>query len=102
MQRDEGGGRVAGEGEDETLLAAAAGGGGGLEGDGTEGGGFAGFHGDAAEVDVPAEGALDGWFEEVEFAHGDTACCYDGGHAEEGGAEGAFEVGRPGVGKAVC
>ena len=34
-----------------------------------EGGGFTGFHGDAAEVEGSAEGALDGGLEEVEFAH---------------------------------
>lgn len=93
VQRDDGGGRVSREGEDEAGLAGA---GGRFEGDGGEGGGFAGFHGHAAEVDGAAEGALDGRFEEVEFAHGDAACGDDDGHAAEGGAERGFEIAGPG------
>lgn len=83
--RHEGGGRVAGEAEDEFGGGVA---GGGFEGDGGEGGGFAGLHGDAAEVDGAAEGALDGRFEEVELAHGDAAR----GHDDVDGAEGASQV----------
>lgn len=83
--RHEGRGRVAGEAEDwfDGWVA-----GGGFEGDGGEGGGFAGLHGHAAEVDGAAEGALDGGFEEVELAHGDAAR----GHDDVDGAEGASEV----------
>lgn len=67
MGRDERGGGIAGQAEDEFGDWVA--GGGCFERDGGEGGGFAGFHGDAAEVDGAVEGTFDGWFEEVEFAH---------------------------------
>lgn len=80
--RDERGGGVAGEAEDGFGGGVA---GGGFEGDGGEGGGFAGLHGDAAEVDGAAEGAFDGRLEEVELAHGDAAR----GHDDVDGAEGA-------------
>ncbi len=58
------------------------------EGDGGEGGGFAGFHGDAAEMDGAVEGAFEGGFQEVEFAHGDAA----GGDEEVDGGEGGEEA----------
>ena len=48
VKRDDCGGGVTGEGEDETVFSGA---GGSFERDCGEGGGFAGFHGDAAEVD---------------------------------------------------
>lgn len=62
-----------------------------LGGDGGEGGGFAGLHVDAAEVDGAVEGALDGGLEEVEFAHGDAAGGDYDVDAGEGGAERGFE-----------
>lgn len=71
VQGDEGGGGVAGEGEDHTGVWGAVGG--FEEGDGGEGARFSRLHSDTAEVDGPAEGAFDGGFEEVEFAHGDAA-----------------------------
>lgn len=71
--------------------------GGSFDGDGGEGGGLAGFHGHAAEVDGAAEGAFDGGFEEVEFAHGDAAGGYYDVDVAEGEAEGFFE----GVGSVV-
>lgn len=58
---------------------------------GGEGGGFAWFHGDTAKVDGAAEGALDGGFEEVELAHGGTACGYNDGGEAEGRSEGGFK-----------
>lgn len=65
--------------------------GGGFERDGGEGGGFAGLHGDAAEADGAAEGALDGGFEQVELAHGDAARGDDDVDGAEGGSEVLFE-----------
>lgn len=50
--RHERGGGIAGQAEDEFGGGVA---GGGFDGDGGEGGGFAGLHGDAAEVDGAAE-----------------------------------------------
>jgi len=100
VQRHEGRGRVAGEGEDEARHAAAVAGGGGgggrrFEGHGGEGGGLAGLHGHAAEVDGAAETSLDGRFEQVQFAHGGPTGGDDYRDAKEGRAEGAFEVGGP-------
>ena len=93
MERHDRAGGVAGQGEDNArgVRAVAVAGGGGFEGDGGEGGWFAGLHGDAAEVDCAAEGALDRGFEEVEFAHGDAACGDDYGDGAEGRADGGFE-----------
>ena len=87
VRRHEGGGRVAGQAEDEFCDGVA---GGVLEGHGGEGAGFAGLHGDAAEADGAAEGALDGRFEEVELAHGDAARGHDDVDGAEGGAEMLF------------
>ena len=70
MVRHDCGRRVSWEGEDYFRGVFA---GVGFEGHGREGGGFAWFHGYAAEVDCAAEGALDGGFQEVELAHGDAA-----------------------------
>ena len=85
VRRHERGGRVAGQAEDELGdgVADVV-----LEGHGGEGAGFSGLHGDAAEADGAAEGALDGGFEEVELAHGDAA----GGHDDVDGAEGGSET----------
>lgn len=90
LERRDGAGRVTGEREDDGGAVAGA----GLavfEGDRGEGGWFAGFHRDAAEVDGAAEGALDGWFEQVELAHGDTAAGDDEVDATERAAQGVFE-----------
>ena len=97
MERDDCGRGVSGEGEDG-FRGARGGRRGVLRGDSGEGGGFAGLHVDAAEVDGAAEGALDGGLEEVEFAHGDAAGGDDDVDAGEGGAEGGFEgAGSKGV-----
>ena len=81
------GGRVAGQAEYEFCDGVA---GVVLEGHGGEGAGFAGLHGDAAEADGAAEGALDGGFEEVELAHGDAARGHDDVDGAEGGSEMLF------------
>lgn len=75
------GGRIAGQAEYEF-----GGWGAGIvfDGYGGEGGGFAGLHGDATEVDGAAEGALDGGFEEVQLAHGDSARGDDDVYVAEG------------------
>lgn len=56
-----------------------------------KGGRLAGLHVYAAEVDGAAEGALDGGFQEVEFAHGDAAGGDDDVDFAKGVAEGLFK-----------
>lgn len=63
----------------------------GFDRDGGESGRFAGFHGYAAKVDGAAELALEGWFEEVEFAHADAAGGDDDVDFAGCVAEGLFE-----------
>ena len=94
MEGRDSGGRVAGEGENETGLRVARV---GFAGDGGESGRFARFHRHAAEMDGPAEGALDGRFEQVELAHGDAAGGDDDVDAAHGCAQSFFEgAGRVG------
>ena len=71
---------IAGQAEDEFGGGVA---GGVLERHGGERAGFAGLHGNAAEVDGAAEGALDGRFQQVQFAHGDPARGHDDVHGAE-------------------
>ena len=73
--------RIAGQAEYEF-----GGGGAGVvfNGYGGESGGFPGLHGDTAEVYGAAERALDGGFEEVQLAHGDSARGHDDVYVAEG------------------
>ena len=77
------GGGIAGQAEDEFGGGVA---GGVFEGHGGECAGFPGLHGDAAEVDGAAEGALDCRFQQVQLAHGDSARGHDDVHAAESAA----------------
>lgn len=72
-----------------------------FDGYGSESGGFAGLHVDAAEVDGATEGALNGGFEQIEFAHGYAARGYDNVAFAEGSAEDFFEFSRPVWGSCV-
>ena len=88
MGRHECGGGIAGQAEDEFGGGVA---GGVLERHGGERAGFPGLHGNAAEVDGAAEGALDGRFQEVQLAHGDPARGHDDVYAAESVSEMLFE-----------
>ena len=79
---------IAGQAEDEFGDGVA---GGVLERHGGERAGFPRLHGNAAEVDGAAEGALDGRFQEVQLAHGDAARGHDDVHGAESAAEMLFE-----------
>lgn len=95
MQGDDGGSGIARQGEDETAVGIAAA---VLERYRREGRRFAGLHGHAAEVDGPAERALDARFQQVQFAHGHAARGDDDVDGAERCAELRLDVFGPGAG----